>query len=126
MPYHLRVARPSRELDITCQMYCAGLGLQVLAKFQDHAGFDGVILGFPDCDFHLEFTISRQHPVTPTPTPEDILVFYVPAEKWIDACDQMIVAGFEVVEASNPFWTNNGRCFQDTDGYYVVLNRGKW
>ena len=64
-------------------MYARGLGLEEIGRFDDHEGFDGLMLGLRGADFHLEFTCCRTHPIQPSPTPEDLLVFYVPdAEAW--------------------------------------------
>jgi hypothetical protein len=42
---HLRVARPTDELAAVIRFYRDGLGFEVLFQFQDHDGFDGVMLG---------------------------------------------------------------------------------
>jgi catechol 2,3-dioxygenase-like lactoylglutathione lyase family enzyme len=42
---HLRVARPTDDLAAVVRFYHDGLGLDVLFEFQDHDGFDGVMLG---------------------------------------------------------------------------------
>jgi hypothetical protein len=71
-------------------MYSRGLGLCVVGRFEDHDGFDGVMLGLRGSSYHFEFTHSRTHPVVPAPTPEDLLVFYVPtAAEWQTACASM-------------------------------------
>jgi len=44
-PPILRVARPSDDLDRLLIFYRDGLGLDVLFRFEDHQGFDGVMLG---------------------------------------------------------------------------------
>jgi hypothetical protein len=62
-------------------MYFGGLGLRVIASFDGHDGFDGVILGLDGAAYHFEFTYSRRHPIFPTPTIEDLVVFYVPSEE---------------------------------------------
>jgi hypothetical protein len=59
-------------------MYCAGLGLRVLGSFEDHEGFDGIMLGRAGMPYHLEFTTCRTHPMTPRRTEEDLFVCYVP------------------------------------------------
>jgi hypothetical protein len=41
----LRIARPTDNLAAIAAMYVKGLDFTVLAQFQDHAGFDGIILG---------------------------------------------------------------------------------
>ena len=42
---HLRVARPTDDLDAVVRFYRDGLGFDVLYQFRDHDGFDGVMLG---------------------------------------------------------------------------------
>ncbi|KAF1814135.1 hypothetical protein P152DRAFT_456364 [Eremomyces bilateralis CBS 781.70] len=65
---HLRVARPTDNLDVLLHFYEAGLGFSVLFRFADHAGFNGVMLGHPSADYHLEFTSNREHSVGRCPT----------------------------------------------------------
>ena len=120
----LRVARPVSDLDAATEMYKRGLGLQELGRFDDHDGFDGRMLGMPGAQFHFEFTACRSHPVRPTPTAEDLLVFYVPDPgAWSDRCAAMLAAGFAAVPSFNPYWERSGRTFQDRDGYRVVIER---
>ena len=65
--------------------------------------------------------------IAPTPTADDLLVFYFPDEnEWATVCGQMLAAGFTEVDAHNPYWDQNGRTFQDLDGYLVVLARHSW
>jgi catechol 2,3-dioxygenase-like lactoylglutathione lyase family enzyme len=127
MPHHLRIARPVRDLARATDMYRRGLGLQVLGGFENHEGFDGVMLGTPGADHHFEFTRCRTHVVAPTPTVEDLLVFHVPAaDEWEAACERMLGAGFRRVAAFNPYWDVRGLTFADDDGYRVVLERAEW
>lgn len=108
-------------------MYCHGLGLRVVGGFEDHDGFDGVMLGVEGSNYHFEFTHCRTHPVAPAPTPEDLVVFYVPAEsEWQAACASMLAAGFQQVTSFNPYWEARGRTFQDPDGYRIVLQQEGW
>lgn len=124
---HFRLARPVTDLPRTERMYCEGLGLLVLDRFEDHEGFDGVMLGHPGSQFHFEFTHCRSHPVAPAPTVEDLTVFYIPcAIEWKIACERMTLAGFAAVPSSNPFWEVQGRTFQDRDGYRTVLQNASW
>lgn len=126
-PLQLRIARPVRDLARSVAMYRQGLGLELLGHFEDHAGFDGVMLGRPGLHYHFEFTSCRAHPVTPSPTAEDLAVFYYPdAEEWAKACDAMRAAGFEEVAPFNPYWAERGRSFRDPDGYRVVLEQDRW
>jgi hypothetical protein len=108
-------------------MYCRGLGLRVVGRFEDHDGFDGVMLGLKNSSYHLEFTHRRSHPVVPAPTPEDLLVFYVPAAaEWQTACASMLAAGFKEISSFNPYWETRGRTYEDSDGYRIVLQQAEW
>jgi catechol 2,3-dioxygenase-like lactoylglutathione lyase family enzyme len=123
----LRVARPTDNLAAIAAMYEQGLGLAVLARFTDHDGFDGVILGHPGAPHHLEFTSQRGHAVGTAPTRDHLLAFYVPdAREWRQACERMLAAGFRGVPSYNPYWDVAGKTFEDLDGYRVVLHNSAW
>jgi hypothetical protein len=108
-------------------MYCQGLGLRVIGSFEDHDGFDGVMLGRAGAGYHFEFTYCRTHPVAPTPTPEDLAVFYIPdTAEWEGTCANMHAAGFRQVASLNPYWDAQGRTFEDNDGYRIVLQNAAW
>ncbi|MBB6558926.1 catechol 2,3-dioxygenase-like lactoylglutathione lyase family enzyme [Acidovorax soli] len=124
---HVRMARPVSNLARSVAQYTQGLGLVQLGSFKDHAGFDGTMLGTPGAGFHWEFTVCTSHPVVPAPTPEDLLVFYVPEpEAWQARCDAMLAAGFVEVQPFNPYWAQSGRSFEDPDGYRVVIQCAAW
>ncbi|HZE59052.1 MAG TPA: VOC family protein [Burkholderiales bacterium] len=123
----MRIARPVSALQRSVAMYRDGLGLLELGRFEDHDGFDGVILGTPGQPYHFEFTYCRTHPVVPAPTPEDLIVFYVPERaEWQQACAAMLRAGFVEVPSFNPYWQRHGRTFEDPDRYRVVLQGAEW
>jgi catechol 2,3-dioxygenase-like lactoylglutathione lyase family enzyme len=127
MARHLRIARPVTDLAAARDMYCRGLGLRVVGSFENHAGFDGVMLGAEGADYHFEFTTCRDHPVVPAPTTEDLAVFYLPStSEWQAACDAMAAAGFLAVAPFNPYWNIHGRTFEDKDGYRIVLQNDAW
>lgn len=124
---HLRIARPVSNLARTEAQYCQGLGLQVIDRFDNHDGFDGLMLGVIGADYHFEFTHCRKHPVMPTPTAEDLVVFYIPsAAAWQAACSRMQSAGFKRVASLNPYWDGKGCTFEDHDGYRIVLHNSGW
>ena len=127
MPLHLRVARPVSDLARSVAMYRRGLGLPVVGRFDNHAGFDGVMLGVPGAGYHFEFTYCRKHPVTPTPTVEDLIVFYIPSAAALQAaCARMQSAGFKRVASHNPYWDGKGFTFEDHDDYRIVLHNSAW
>jgi len=123
----LRVARPTRNLDATAGFYTRAFGLEVLERFTDHAGFDGVILGRAGWPYHLELTRESLHSVTPRPTAEDLLVIYVPDRKeWIGAIRRVRETGAHPVPSRNPYWDHCGRTFEDPDGYRIVIANIGW
>ncbi|HEX5052113.1 MAG TPA: VOC family protein [Planctomycetota bacterium] len=127
MPFHLRIARPVSDLARSRDMYCRGLGLRVVGAFEDHEGFDGVMLAAAGDGHHFEFTSCRRHPVPPSPTVEDLVVFYVPVvAEWHRVCADMVAAGFVRVRSHNPYWEIRGRTFEDRDGYRVVVENAEW
>lgn len=123
---HLRVARPTDDLEAVVKFYRDGLGLEVLSEFRDHDGFDGVMLGRRGAAYHLEFTRKAGHPAGRAPTQDNLLVFYLPdATAWRKAVVQMEQAGYIPVKSFNPYWDQRGKTFEDPDGYRVVLQNAK-
>jgi catechol 2,3-dioxygenase-like lactoylglutathione lyase family enzyme len=123
----LRVARPSNDLAALLTFYRDGLGLDVLFSFENHDGFDGVMLGREGAPYHLEFTRAHGHPAGRAPTQDNLLVFYLPdPDEWATALNRMRGKGFEPVPAFNPYWDRNGCTFEDPDGYRIVLQKETW
>ena len=124
---HMRVARPTDQLDRVVKMYREGLGFEELGSFRDHDGFDGVMLGHPEHGYHLEFTHEHGAAASDPPSPEQLVVFYLPdAGEWKTACLRIETAGFRTVLPHNPYWDARGRTFEDPDGYRVVLQNAEW
>ncbi len=123
----LRVARPTNDIDALMPFYVAGLALSVLARFHDHDGFDGVVVGSPGAPYHFEFTTARSHVAPPAPTQDHLAVFYIPPPaEWRAAVARMQAAGFDAVPSFNPCWDRQGATFQNTDGLPVLLQRAAW
>lgn len=124
---HLRVARPTSDLPAIIRFYRDGLGFEIIDSFEDHQGFDGVMLGHADLAYHLEFTHQSNHSVAKAPSKENLLVFYLPdQEMWVQALNRMMRLGYEPVESYNPYWDVQGKTFEDIDGYRVVLQGTAW
>jgi catechol 2,3-dioxygenase-like lactoylglutathione lyase family enzyme len=119
---YLRVARPTDDLETMVRMYHDGLGLEILGQFDDHDGFDGVILGKWDLAYQIEFTHQRGHAAGRAPSRDNLLVFYHPQRSaWRRVCEKMAAAGFKPVAAWNPYWNARGRTFEDPEGWRVVI-----
>ena len=123
----LRVARPTDHFADVVRFYRDGIGLVEVGSFQDHEGFDGVMLGIPGASYHLEFTRQRGHVAGRAPTLENLLVFYLPSlQEWQAAVERMVMSGHAPVAAYNPYWDQSGCTFEDPDGYRVVFQNSAW
>lgn len=123
----LRVARPSDDLDALLPFYCEGLGLELLYRFENHDGFDGIMIGREGAPYHFEFTRARYHENGKVPSADNLLVFYLPdREIWTCVVERMKGAGFSPVMSFNPYWDRDGATFEDPDGYRIVLQHALW
>ncbi|MEZ5357613.1 MAG: VOC family protein [Candidatus Zixiibacteriota bacterium] len=127
MYYHIRIARPTDNLQPIIRFYKTGLGFEVLGQFTNHDGFDGVMLGHKGARYHLEFTRKRGGHAGKAPTEDNLLVWYIPDKaEWQAKIDHMISVGYAPVKAFNPYWDVKGKTFQDPDGYRIVLQNAEW
>jgi catechol 2,3-dioxygenase-like lactoylglutathione lyase family enzyme len=123
----LRVARPTDHLEATIRFYTEGVGLKVLGSFEDHEGFDGIMLGIPGASYHLEFTRKRGHAAGRAPTQDNLLVFYIDdKQEWLHATQRMSDAGYQPVPSFNPYWDRLGQTYEDPDCYRVVIQNQSW
>jgi catechol 2,3-dioxygenase-like lactoylglutathione lyase family enzyme len=123
----LRIARPTENLNEVVRFYTEGLGLQIVDRFENHEGFDGVMVGISGEHYHFEFTQQRGHFVGRAPTQDNLIVFYLPDQReWQFAVDQMKAIGYEPVKSYNPYWDKSGVTFEDPDGYRIVLQNATW
>lgn len=123
----LRVARPTDDLESLVPFYRDGLGLEILYRFAEHDGFDGLMLGRQGAPYHFEFTRASGHQAGRAPTQDNLLVFYIPDEQeWQSAVDRMESAGFPPVASFNPYWDRHGRTYEDPDGYRIVIQNAAW
>jgi catechol 2,3-dioxygenase-like lactoylglutathione lyase family enzyme len=119
----VRVARPTDQLEAVVAFYRDALGLRELARFEGHAGYDGVILGLPGHEYHLEFTTHAAGSPGRAPSDDNLLVLYVGDNAGRDVIAASLrAAGHEPVAAANPYWEAVGALtFADPDGWRVVL-----
>jgi catechol 2,3-dioxygenase-like lactoylglutathione lyase family enzyme len=73
----VRIARPTDHLTDVVRFYRDVLGLEQISSFEGHAGYDGVMLALPSRRDHLEFTHHESGSSCPTPTKNNLIVFYV-------------------------------------------------
>ena len=107
---HLRVARPSDDLEAVVRFYRDGLGLDTLYECNDHDGFDGVMLGREGAGYHLEFTRKRGHRAGKAPTEDNLLVFYLPDRaEWEQAVEDSNDTATGQCQLSTPTGTSTAR-----------------
>jgi catechol 2,3-dioxygenase-like lactoylglutathione lyase family enzyme len=122
----IRVARPTDKLTEVVTFYRDGMGLPMIAHFENHAGYSGVILGTPTGHFHLEFTHAETGSPCPAPSKDNLLVFYIPEDKvYAEAVKRMKDHGYQPVEPENPYWKDKSYTFEDPDGWRMVIYRGE-
>jgi hypothetical protein len=127
MKAKFRYARPTNQLKKISEMYQEGLELEVLGSFENHKGFDGVILGNLFSDYHFEFTQQKGVLAPCSPSPENLIVFYLPESSAYNAAKlKMSKSGFTQVPSHNPYWDDSGCTFEDPEGYRIVLCNRKW
>ena len=117
-----RVVRPTYQLDAIIRFYGEGFGLKRVAGFQNHNGYDGVMFGLPDVEYHLEFTQHIDGSPCPAPTKENLLVFYMPDKSELETVKNRLYSmGYEEVEPENPYWNGKSVTIEDPDGWRIVL-----
>ena len=116
-----RVARHTNQLKEISLFYKSILGFTELGSFTNHDGYDGIFLGIPNENWHLEFTTSDEAAMH-NPDEDDFLVFYVTniaeQEQIKEKCR---ASGVELRVAKNPYWNKNGLIFNDPDGFHIIV-----
>ena len=119
----VRVARPTDRLEAVVSFYRDGLGLAELFRFDDHDGYNGIMLGLPGTAYHLEFTHHAEGSPGQAPTGDNLLVLYFDGQDAVRQVARRLEAhGGTAVVAENPYWTARGAItIEDPDGWRVVL-----
>ncbi|MBD5655786.1 MAG: VOC family protein [Candidatus Eremiobacteraeota bacterium] len=123
---HLRIGRPTDRLGEIVAFYRELFKLEVVAAFEDHEGFGGVMLRRPGDAFHLEFTHERGRTSPAPPSKEHLLVFYLEEDAWRDMQLRLESANVPSVSSHNPYWDRHGITFEDPDGNRIVVHHGRW
>ena len=125
---HVRVARPSRDLERAERFWVDGLGLEVLYRADPDAegGHALLMVGWPSAAWHLELVGDPDGETPAAPTDEDLLVLYVGDAIDAAVVDRLVGAGGIVLAARNPYWDRWGITIADPDGYRLVLSHRDW
>ncbi|MDJ0955840.1 MAG: VOC family protein [Arenicellales bacterium] len=118
----IRIAKPTDNWDAVLDFYKNGVGLRQLSSFEDHDGYDGVMLGLPDESVHLEIIRHKNGLAAPAPTRDNLIVFYFSNHDDIEKLSARLNRhGYNPVQPANPYWAGRAVCFEDPDGWGLVL-----
>lgn len=118
----LRIARHITDLQKIELFYSSVAGLKKLGSFQNHNGYDGIFLGYPQQHWHLEFTCSSEAPDNRFDE-DDLLVFYVNSEvEFTEIKNSLVKQNIRTIEPKNLYWKENGLMITDPDGYKIVFS----
>jgi len=125
---HVRIARPSRDLQASERFWVDGLGLDVLYRVGSSAegGHALLMVGWPEAAWHLELVSDPGGETPATPTEEDLLVLYLNGEVDAGVIGRLVEAGGSRVASRNPYWDDGGVTIADPDGYRLVLTSRSW
>jgi len=117
-----RYARHTTDLQRIEEFYTKVVGLQKIGNFQNHNNYDGLFLGLPCMNWHLEFTRSNEIPQSMFDE-DDALVFYFTSENEILKVKERIEENNIKLEIPrNPYWHEHGIIISDPDGYKVIFS----
>jgi len=120
-----RQARHTNHLEPIINFYVGLFDLEVLGEFKDHKGYDGVFIGLPNKDWHLEFTVSWEQPLH-RPDEDDLLVFYPETlEEYDLILKRMSLLNIKASRPKNPYWRQYDTMVVDPDGFGVIFVRPK-
>lgn len=126
---HLRLARPSRDLDAAERFWVGGLGLSVLWRSAggDVEGGHGLLMvGWPDAAWHLELVDDPVSAAASSPREQDLLVLYLDGAVDDALVERLAAHGGARITARNPYWERWGVTVQDPDGHRLVLSTRSW
>ena len=118
-----RYARHTQKIESLIYFYTSVLNFEILGKFENHDGYDGVFLGIKGENLHLEFTQNEEKPQSHFDE-DDALVFYPKTQESYDEILENLKK-FEVplLEPKNPYWRDKGVCFEDCDHYKIIISK---
>lgn len=120
-----RYARHTANLEVLEKFYTEIVGLEKLGGFENHSSYDGIFLGKPEENWHLEFTRSNEAPDHQFDE-DDALVFYLETNEDLAKLKLRIEKHLLPLETpKNPYWRENGLQISDPDGYKVIFSLKK-
>jgi catechol-2,3-dioxygenase len=116
------MARHTNQFEAIVHFYRDVIGLPEIGRFSGHSGYDGIMLGLPGQDYHLEFTSHPDGSPAASPSRDNLLVFYIDDQAAIAKIVKRLQQhGHAPVQPENPYWLKGGVTFEDPEGWGVVF-----
>jgi hypothetical protein len=121
----LRFASHTNNLEKIKSFYINTLGFELLGSFENHNNYDGIFIGKPNLDWHLEFT-KYNDIVEFNFGEEDYLVLYPENNfEYNSILEKISKNKIEFITSKNPFWNDNEKMILDPDGYQIIISNLK-
>ncbi|MFM9988027.1 VOC family protein [Flavobacterium sp.] len=105
--------------------YISILGFELLSNFENHHSYDGIFIGKPNLDWHLEFTKSNEI-VEFNFNEDDIYVFYPKTiSEYNKLIESVLKNNISFIKPKNPYWNENGKMILDPDGFRIIISNLK-
>ena len=118
----MRVARPTNDIERAVNFWSKLVGFEILSRFENHDGYDGAILGYPNSQWELEVTYHSSGMPLPAPTDEDITALYLARDDADEIINRLRLAGHPQMNHPNPYWQAMGASVHtDPDGYTLII-----
>lgn len=120
-----RFARHTNNLEKINSFYIDILGFELLGGFENHNFYDGIFIGKPNENWHLEFTKSEET-IEFNFGDDDYLVFYPENHSEYNAIIESISKNnIAFITSKNPYWNENGKIILDPDGFSIIISNLK-
>lgn len=127
MVQYFRLARHTQSINDIKRFYVDILDFEEIGSFEGHRGYDGVMLGFKDHTWHMEFTQSNDSHLERKLDDDDLIVLYYNNERsYKETINKLEKSGVKSVKSKNPYWDENGKTFIDPEGWRVVICNRAW
>ncbi|EKT3957746.1 VOC family protein [Flavobacterium psychrophilum] len=122
---NFRLARHTNNLEEIKFFYISILGFELLGNFENHDSYDGIFIGKPNLDWHLEFTKSNEI-IKFNFNEDDIYVFYPKTiSEYHKLIESVLKNNISFIEPKNPYWNENGKMILDPDGFRIIISNLK-
>jgi catechol 2,3-dioxygenase-like lactoylglutathione lyase family enzyme len=121
----VRFARKIADLKTARTFYEKIIGLKLLAEFEDHDGFSGLVFGsHAGGDWQVELVTKRE---TEAASCACELVLYCDRDEFDRISRRIVEDNIRTLRNENPYWETRGALtIADSDGNIVVVVPGDW